>query len=405
MLAILDAKHRRSLLVLNGLSDVLAEMTLASEVNALLSESCAMPVFFVSYSLEKNSVADVTSRQQADDASLKRLKAFDELSRRVGVKRVAREVQRLTHQIYDRSIIPLLFSHLNQSSRQVAAAQKKLGADLESIRPEQLRIFAAHHVMQYLQIFRAALRGESGHALLHGETLPDEREQCGQPRTGWRISTRVSVTVPEVPGSGVRMLGRAAVARLLSDLTAAVAAAPLSDANTDRTLLANVGPAGSGRLPDFVFAAGDVAGKRARDVLRPLMTKAVERAAHIAKHVADAAEEALAQAQRSKTNEVISHAPFFGAAIRERVYEFVEAHARRCSQAVDDAFRSTAFLPVSLLRQLSPLVASDEAEELEKLGVLSNGMLDELKVGCSLQYCFIHIYIYIDILCFLGKIA
>ena len=62
------------------------------------------------------------------------------------------------------------------------------------------------------------------------------------------------------------------------------------------------------------------------------------------------------------------------------MYEFIDAQARRCNEAVDDIFRATAFLPVSLLRQLTPMVPTEEAEELERLGVLSGSVLEELKV-------------------------
>ena len=306
MLGILDSKHRRSLLVLNGLSDMLAEMTLGSEANMLLSQTCAVPAFFVSYSLEKNSSSDLNSRAQADEATLKRLGAFDSLRNLVGMRVVAREVQRLTHQLYDRTVLPLALSHLHHRSRQVAEARQKVETDLSSLKPQQLRVFASQRVMNYLQVFRAALRGEDNYALNHGETLADEREHCGQPREAWRLNARVSVSVPtsSVLGGSGPLLGKAAMNRLLSDLTAAVAASPAAEPAADRTLLANMGPAGSGRAPDFVFAAGDVAGKRAREVLRPLVTAAVERAVHIAKHVADAAEQASTQQQQQRKSDV-----------------------------------------------------------------------------------------------------
>lgn len=52
-------------------------------------------------------------------------------------------------------------------------------------------------------------------------------------------------------------------------------------------LLANSGPALSGVEADLAFAATDVAGKQARDALRPLFVAAVDRAALLAKRLTE----------------------------------------------------------------------------------------------------------------------
>jgi hypothetical protein len=311
MLKIVDAKHRRSLLVLNGLSDVLADYTLASEANNLLSQPCAVPAFFVSYSTDKVSASDLASRMTSDEASLKRLGAFDSLRSRVGVKAFAREVQRLTKQSYDRNVLPAALAHLQGRATQVGEARSTLDRHLAGLQqPHQLREFAARRVMEYLQLFRAALRGEEGLPNVHGETLQDEREQSGQPREAWRVSPRLLVSVPAstVSQSNVRLLGNAAMQRLLADLSSAAAQAgpSLSEelSGASRALLGNTGPAGSGRLPDFMSAASDVAAKRAREMLRPLASAAVTRAVRIAQKVADAAETALGEHQRSKQSDI-----------------------------------------------------------------------------------------------------
>ncbi len=382
MIGLADAQHRRSLLVLNGLSDVLAELTLTPEVNAFLGQSVAIPVYFVSYSTEKNTPADLTVRLQSDAAALKRLKAFGEFDARVGVKRLAECVQNLTHEMYQRNLAPTILSQINALASKLSVEQHRVEEQIASIHPEQLRGFASRYLTHYLQHFRAALLGSGGDPTVNGETLAEEREAATGHADRWTVNARLSLTVStkDVPQGGTKLLGRAAFMRLLVDLSGAVQKAPLAATPaSDTALLANSGPARSGREPDFAFAASDVASKRAQEVLRPLLIAAVQRAAHIAKQLTYAAEGTVAtERRRGEHAAVITHAPFFCATIRNVVHDFVDLHASRCTQAVDDEFRATAFLPLSLLKQTTP-TTTEEEEELARVGVMATSVLEELR--------------------------
>jgi hypothetical protein len=381
MLEATDPRHARSLLVLNGLSEVLAELTLTPEVNAFLGQEVALPVFFVSFSAEKNSPGDLRSRMEADGAALKRLKSFGEYDARVGMQRLGLRVQSVTHEMYRRSIAPVVLSQINRLGAKLAADQRRVESQIASIQPEQLRGIASRYLAHYLQHFRAALQGTGGDPAVHGETLAEERAGVGMQSDLWNVNPRLAVVVApgEVPHSSAKLLGKGAFLRLMSDLSGAVSKAPLTTSPaSDAALLANSGPARSGLEPDFAFAASDVASKRAREVLRPLLVSAVLRASHIAKQLTEAAEAGAAIEQRRGDGAVITHAPFFFAMIRDLVHEFVDRHAARCTQAVDDEFRATAFLPLSLLRQAKP-ATTEEEEELARVGVMATGVLEELR--------------------------
>jgi hypothetical protein len=375
MMAIADAKHARSLLVLNGLSDVLSELTLTAEVNDLIGQSHPLPVFFVSYSKEKNVAEDVIAKNDADIEALKRLKSFGAFDSRVGIKRLAKQVQKISHQIYQRNLDPLILSQINHDSAKLNLELTNVESKIASIEPSELRGFASRYLMEYLQNFRQALNGVGGDPFVNGETLEEERESVGMTSSRWTINPRTHVPVDAagVANAGEKLLGRGAFVRLMADMETAIKKAPLD--SVDRSFFANTGPARSGLEPDFAYAASDTASVRASQLLRPILLKAVERAAHIARNLTGAAEWGVTQT-RAGGSHAISHAPFFYATVRDVVLDFVDQQSKKCCQALDDEIKATAFLPLSLMRSPAPI---DEDLELKKVEKMTGSVLETLR--------------------------
>lgn len=367
------------MLVLNGLRNALKEYTLTSEVNGLLGQQYPAPTFYVSFSEEKNSREDILAAHSKDSKSLKELKAFHSYDEKVGMPKLGVYIQRTSHQIFQRTVAPTIKAQI--SSRVVKTKHKleQNAAMQRTIQPSELRAFSSRYLMDYLHAFKAALNGSAGDPLLNGETLAEEKEALGLGQ-GWLISaslrTPLECSDKSVTNKDTRVLGRKAFVRLMDDLDNAVKAAPLSDVSA--SLLSSCGPARSGLKPDFAMAASDVAAKRCRDVLFPILSDALKRAAHICKNLTNAAESAMRK-RLSRSNSAISHAPFFHAAIRDIVHDFVDLQVSRCSASLEDEFRSTSCIPLHLEALLSGSQPTTEESELQKIGSLSSNVVEELR--------------------------
>ena len=398
LLAAADGQRRRSVLVLNGLDEALAEMTVAGEANALLEQGgAAAEVFFVSFSLARpNSAGEVAARAASEAASLRRLKAHGRHDARTGMPRLAHRVQSVTRDVYRLRLVPAAMSHLLEAQRKIEAAQTRVATQIAALEPDKLRAFSPLYLTEYLRHFRTALSGAAppGDILALGQTLAEERAGAGSSLCdvkGWRVSPTltVPVSVSNVSQSGTKLLGRPAFLRLLSDLSAALSAAPLSLSSSlsssSSSILANRGPARSGLEPEFVGSASDAAASLVRAVLRPLVGAAVARASALGKRLTLAAEASLARKKDAADVDTME-APVFCAAIRHLVHDFIEAAASRCGAAVDDAFRATMFVPVAAAvarsvprERAGDAAGTEEEEELARAAAMGQAVAEELR--------------------------
>lgn len=307
-----DPAYQRSILVVGGLSDALAEFTLTSEANALVGLPSPARVFFVSFSTEKVTRSSVLSLYESDVDALKRLKTNHALDARVGLPKLGAHLHQLTWSMYQRVLVPRLLAQVTTTTGRLEHALASVQRQLDSLAPQELRAFASRYLMEYLHAFRAALSGVAGdprcladargarahHSFCsptacstNGETLSEERKATGMGH-GWSIGSRAPVRVESsaVPRAKVKLVGRPAFERLLAEFASAVDAAPLE---TSLQSGANAGPGRSGVAADMAQSSTDVAVSVARVMLRPLVLAALKRASHIAQKLTAATESAM----------------------------------------------------------------------------------------------------------------
>lgn len=368
LMGVVDRDLKRSTLVVNGLSAALSQLTLTHEANALVGQAFPTPVFFVTFGADKVVREEVVASSKEDVLAMKNFQTNIAYEGRVGIQQLGQHIQNVNWQVYSRTLVPQLQSHVNSKMLPLRQQLQVVTRQLQTVEPSQLRAYASLYLMEYLLSFRDAVLGIAGDPLNNGETVEEERESCGLTNSGWRVAPRGQLLMTdEPPYADERLLGVPAMRRLSSDFELAVKAAPLME-GVDRKFGGNCGPARSGVPADFALTVSDLVTKRCGDMLRPLMKQVLTRALHITKNLTRATESAMMHRKSWQTNAhgdsvAILRAPFFHSLVRNIVDDFLDMQKSKCMAALEDSFQalmSFVCLPANLFG--GPLPMEEEVE-------------------------------------------
>jgi len=179
---------------------------------------------------------------------------------------------------------------------------KKVKAQLEGLNAVKLRSIASDYVVSFLQAIDKLLAGTSeGNPAVNGQTIEEEKQHMGDGE--WMDShNRIIRVEPEdwgIPYWDSRLYGGQQFERLLAEFKAVSDHQKLPEVTMDDIATA-AGINKLNNIPNYAWAACDLAQQYSREELAPLIDQAVKRATHTLRRLPDIVDRMLEARRRGR---------------------------------------------------------------------------------------------------------
>lgn len=284
----------------------------------------------------------------------------------------ARDIALLEGLAYDRTFAPRVGLHALRKSvidgawkafqgdvpavlRTLRSQKATIGNKLESVRqrveglqPERLRSLANSYVVEFLQVIDRLITGSSeGNPNVNGQTLEEEKEALGLGE--WKSSDNddIPIFTGKVPYYDARVYGGQQFKRLLSAFAEAAQAVQIGEAQAD-VISSAAGISRLNNLPNFAWAACELATLEARRSLLPLVKQLSRRAQYVVERLPGIAKQIMDNRRATKWNASqallatdVEQYPYFAFAVQDLYKSFVRDTLKECTEKCMDEFLDT----------------------------------------------------------------
>jgi len=312
----------------------------------------------------------------------------------IGIHNLRKYVLNVAWKSYQESI-PRILKHLRAKKVETEKQIKQLNAQLDSLDSSKLRSLASNYVVNFLQIVEKLISGTSeGNPSVNGQTLEEEKLAHGDGE--WvDLYNRVIRFEPEewnIPYWDNKLYGGQQFERLLAEYKSVSVHTLMSDVAPDDVATA-AGINKLNNIPNYAWAASDLAQQKAQDAFVPLIEQLTSRAVYIMKRLTDISEKVL-ESRKKKWNEDlhtvasnnvddIDRYPYFTYHVKDLFNKFVESTAKQCKEKCLDEFYSTRTIYWDLTSEFSnrnlPLERNDQEDTKKQVINLSTELFNELR--------------------------
>jgi hypothetical protein len=227
----------------------------------------------------------------------------------------------------------------------------------ESLNPAFFRTVASQYATEFLRTIEHLIAGTAeGNPAVNGQTLEQEHASAGL-EAQWADARGLPLSVSAeewgVPHWQNKLYGGQQFERLLSEFRAVSEHSSVSDISRD-----DVAPAAGipklHNVPNFSWAAADLARAKAQEVFEPLVLQLTERAIHIVKRLPEIAETVISETRLKKSGWQLMQPtsgrmdalnvelyPYFLHFVKDAYNKYVDAVAVQCRARCMDEFYST----------------------------------------------------------------
>eukprot|EP01112_Ceratiomyxa_fruticulosa_P007636 TRINITY_DN1984_c0_g3_i2.p1 TRINITY_DN1984_c0_g3~~TRINITY_DN1984_c0_g3_i2.p1 ORF type:complete len:781 (-),score=209.36 TRINITY_DN1984_c0_g3_i2:158-2500(-) len=308
-----------------------------------------------------------------DMVLLEQLQYDKRYARTLGIHALRKYLLNLVWRSYQ-ECIPRVLKHLRARRTITEQSLKEVESQLQSLDSSKLRAIASGYAVGFLQVIEQLLEGTSeGNPTVNGQTLEEEKSQQGD--ADWvDLYNRAIRFDPEdwgIPYWNCKVYGGQQFERLLHEFKAVSDHTEISEVTVDDVATA----AGINRLnniPNYAWAASDLAAQKSQDALVPLIEQLCERAVYIVKRLTDIVEKVMdgrrkkwlpasspatsmqSAPSQSNANGVsnssqggridinnIEQYPYFTHHVKDLFYKFVDQTGKICKEKCMDEFLST----------------------------------------------------------------
>eukprot|EP00026_Physarum_polycephalum_P007579 Phypoly_transcript_07642.p1 GENE.Phypoly_transcript_07642~~Phypoly_transcript_07642.p1 ORF type:complete len:510 (+),score=138.30 Phypoly_transcript_07642:54-1532(+) len=246
--------------------------------------------------------------------------------------------------------IPRILKHLRARKQNSERRLEEIQTQITGLDSLNLRSVASNYVVNFLQIVEQLLLGTSeGHPAINGQTLEEEKTQ--QAEGDWLDANNRPIKVQAsewgVPYWDAKLYGGQQFERLLSEFKAVCEHTQISEVTMDDVATA----AGINKLnnvPNYAWAASDLAQQKTQDAMLPLIEQLCERAVYIMKRLTDVVEK-ISDSRRKKwqaslrehKTDALEQSPYFTHHVKDLYFKFVDHTAKLVKEKCMDEFLST----------------------------------------------------------------
>eukprot|EP01097_Dermamoeba_algensis_P005159 TRINITY_DN3281_c0_g1_i1.p1 TRINITY_DN3281_c0_g1~~TRINITY_DN3281_c0_g1_i1.p1 ORF type:complete len:799 (-),score=234.08 TRINITY_DN3281_c0_g1_i1:117-2513(-) len=358
-----DPELSRSIFVYTNFNAHLQKFTSPVQVNKYLASATPeVKNFFVSMPNEKvrakftdsdKWAEKVWQVQKRDFFAIEALSFDKRLESYIGVFNLRHYLINLAWKSYQDGV-PRILHTIRAKKEETDNQHQKIQDQLNSLECPRLRAIASVFVTEFLQLIERLIEGTSeGNPAVNGQTLDEEKNACGD--CEWvdaqnrPIKKEYDAEENVVVSSEHKLYGGQQFERLLHEFHSALEK-PNSALEIHFDDIATA--AGINRInniPNYAWAACDIATHKAKDTYLPLIETLINRAVYIMKRLADMAEKIMDSRKQTRYDikgsildvEKIEQYPYFIYYVKDVYYKFVESTGKICLEKCLDEFYHT----------------------------------------------------------------
>jgi len=306
----------------------------------------------------------------------------------IGTLNLRKYLLNLTWKSYQESI-PRILKHLRAKKSETEYAIIETEKEFNSLDSTKLRSLASNYVVNFLQIIERLIAGTSeGNPMVNGQSLEEEKNGHGD--GDWvDLYNRVIRFEPEewsIPYWDNKLYGGQQFERLLSEYKAVSEHTEISEVTADDVATA-AGINKLNNIPNYMWAASDLAQQKSQDAFFPLIEQLTSRAIYIMKRLTDIAEKILDSRKKKWSGqpsvEDIDRYPYFTYHVKDLYYKFVDATAKTCKEKCLDEFYSTRTILWDFTEYVAdknmPLERNDHDETKSAVSELSKELFNSIR--------------------------
>jgi len=396
----IDPELSRTVFVYTKFNSHLQTFTSTREVNKFLSQSLPdVKTFFTTLPIEgvrakfnepekfQNKIYQAFRR---DISSLEQLQFDKRYEGHIGIHALRKYVLNLAWKSYQESI-PKILKHFRAKKVQTERKIKEIENQQATLDNSKLRSIASNHVVNFLQVVEKLIAGTSeGNPLVNGQTLEEEKQSCGM--GDWvdlyNQPTRFEPEEWKIPYWDNKLYGGQQFERLLAEFKAVAGRTIIPEVTMDDVATA-AGISKLNNVPNYAWAASDLAQQKSQDAFVPLIEQLTNRAVYIVKRLTDITEKIL-EGRKKKwledmgfSTEDVDKYPYFTYHVKDLYYKFIDGTAKICKEKCMDEFYSTRTIYWDLTSEYSdrqlPLERNDQDDTKNAVVHLATELFNELR--------------------------
>jgi len=284
--------------------------------------------------------------------------------------------------------IPRILKQLRGKKVHTEKKITELDTQVKSLDGSKLRSIASNYVVNFLQIIERLIAGTTeGNPAVNGQSLEEEKNAYGD--GDWvDLYNRVIRFEPEewdIPYWDNKLYGGQQFERLLSEYKAVSDHTEISEVTMDDVATA-AGINKLNNIPNYAWAAADLAQQKSQEAFVPLIEQLTNRATYIMKRLTDIAEKILESRRKKSADynavEDIDRYPFFTYHVKDLYYKYVDLTAKVCKEKCMDEFYSTRTIYWDLTEYADrplPTDRSDQEDTKTAVVNLSTDLFNEIR--------------------------
>eukprot|EP01088_Endostelium_zonatum_P008628 TRINITY_DN21785_c0_g1_i1.p1 TRINITY_DN21785_c0_g1~~TRINITY_DN21785_c0_g1_i1.p1 ORF type:complete len:709 (-),score=160.49 TRINITY_DN21785_c0_g1_i1:159-2285(-) len=360
-----DPKLERTIWVHNKLSDHLVTLQTSSDVNRYLTSLQANSFALTLPVLQKNTEGKYskaaefrTKLKEVNQDDMKRLESFSfdrKYGKQFGYANFRNHIIQSSWKHFQERM-PIVLENLQNKLKQLQDDISVVMEQLQSMEPSRIRTTATNYAMSFLQNLEKLIKGTlEGIPNQNGQTLQDELDED---ESGAWVDVEYKPVKVEadwnIPYSENKLYGKQQFERLLSQFHAVAEHIEMGPISHDDIACAS-GPNKTTTYSGFAWSASDLAQRRSRKIMLPLVNQLYEKSMYILKRLVNVVDKMMstskkATAKRQNTTasstktpreESFLDFPYYTNAVKELYFSFVEQTARSCLDKCKDDFYCT----------------------------------------------------------------
>eukprot|EP01099_Mayorella_cantabrigiensis_P000830 TRINITY_DN1356_c0_g1_i1.p1 TRINITY_DN1356_c0_g1~~TRINITY_DN1356_c0_g1_i1.p1 ORF type:complete len:728 (-),score=209.06 TRINITY_DN1356_c0_g1_i1:108-2291(-) len=356
----LDPELSRTTFVYTKFHNQLQKMTNTRQVNRFLSgtppDTKSFFTTLISTKLrQKFSESDrfqekIWQAYRRDMNGLEQLQFDKRFEANIGLHALRKYLLHLSWKNYQDNV-PKILKRLRQKKASSENALEKIQSQLATLDSLKLRSLASDYVVDFLQIIERLITGTSeGNPTVNGQSLEEEKLQHGDGE--WiDAHNRIIKFDPDewkIPYWDSKLYGGQQFERLLSEFKSVAEHTRISDVTMDDVATA-AGINKLNNIPNYAWAACDLAQQKSREAFIPLIEQLCSRTVYTMKRLTDIAEK-IVESRKVKWNlrsdnvfdtDNLEQYPYFTFHVKDLYYKFVELTAQSCLEKCLDEFYDT----------------------------------------------------------------
>ena len=267
----------------------------------------------------------------------------------VGVGPLRKHLLALAWKSYQ-DAVPAVLKELRVQKSNFASESAALEAELKALDSSKLRSLASNHVVDFLQVLDSLITGTSvGNPSVNGQTLDEEKNAHGEGDWVDMYNRVIRCEAEEwgIPYHNTKVYGGQQFERLLAEFNAVAQRRVMEDV-TMHNVATSAGINKLNNVPNFAWAAADLAQQKSQDAFLPLIEQLTNRAIYIIKRLTEISEKIIDQRRKERAGssasalvEDVSAYPYFTYHVKDVFYKFVDGAAKTCREKCLDEFYST----------------------------------------------------------------